>query len=150
LPLRRTRERCGSTPGTSVRSPTRTADPAPRRCRTPGGGTAAAATHPYPARYRRGDGPTRQCAWSTPRTGSVPTVTTAGLRAWVNPARPATVEVITEPARRRAVVVELVIVFTITLGLSGLRSLVSLLDALLRPEPLGEQSVALNTSRATV
>src|SRR5699024_731053 len=125
------------------------ADPAPRRCRTPDGETAAA-THPYPARYRRDDGHTRQCACPTPRTGSVPTVARAGFRGWVNPPRPTTVDVITESARRRAVVIELVIVFTITLGLSGLRSLVSLLDALLRPEPLGEQSVALNTSQATV
>jgi len=77
-------------------------------------------------------------------------VARAGFRGWVNPPRPTTVDVITESARRRAVVIELVIVFTITLGLSGLRSLVSLLDALLRPEPLGEQSVALNTSQATV
>lgn len=45
---------------------------------------------------------------------------------------------------------ELVIVFTITLGLSGLRSLVSLVDALLRPDSLSEQSVALNSSQADV
>src|SRR5699024_3613844 len=110
----------------------------------------AAATDPYPARYRCVDGLTRLFAWSPRRTGIVQTAPEARLRAWVNAALSATVEVITEPARRRAVVVELVIVFTITLGLSGLRSLVSLLDALLRPEPLGEQSVALNTSQASV
>lgn len=40
------------------------------------------------------------------------------------------------------------IVFTITLGMSGLRSLLSLLDALLRPESLDQQAVAINTSRA--
>lgn len=48
------------------------------------------------------------------------------------------------------VVVELVIVFTVTLGLSGLRSLVSLLDSLLRPEPLADQQVALNVPQADV
>lgn len=46
-------------------------------------------------------------------------------------------------------VVELALVFSMTLGLSGLRSLLSLLDALLRPEPLNEQAVALNASRST-
>jgi len=81
-------------------------------------------------------------------TGSVSIVTRGVLRTWVNPPRPATTETITEPARRRAVVFELVVVFTITLGLSGLRSLVSLLDALLRPEPLGDQSVALHSPQA--
>jgi membrane protease YdiL (CAAX protease family) len=45
-------------------------------------------------------------------------------------------------------VIELVLVFSMTLGLSGLRSLLSLLDALLRPEPLSRQAVALNASRA--
>ncbi|HEY8373013.1 MAG TPA: type II CAAX endopeptidase family protein [Pseudonocardiaceae bacterium] len=49
---------------------------------------------------------------------------------------------------RRTVVVELAIVFGATLGLSGLRSLLSLLDSLLRPEPLNEQSVAINAPRA--
>ncbi|MPZ80761.1 MAG: CPBP family intramembrane metalloprotease [Actinophytocola sp.] len=48
------------------------------------------------------------------------------------------------------IVVELVIVFTVTLGLSGLRSLVSLLDSLLRPEPLADQQVALNVPQADV
>ena len=46
------------------------------------------------------------------------------------------------------VIVEVVIVFTITLGLSGAYSLVSLLDSLLRTEALADQSVALNTQEA--
>ncbi|GAB3438639.1 CPBP family intramembrane metalloprotease [Actinophytocola sediminis] len=54
----------------------------------------------------------------------------------------------TDPGERRAIVVELVIVFTITLGMSGLRSLLSLLDALLRPESLGDQQVAINVRQA--
>jgi membrane protease YdiL (CAAX protease family) len=47
------------------------------------------------------------------------------------------------------VVVEIVIVLSITLGLSGLRSLLSLLDSLLREEALADQAVALNVSQAT-
>nr|WP_084643511.1 type II CAAX endopeptidase family protein [Actinoalloteichus hymeniacidonis] len=57
---------------------------------------------------------------------------------------------ITDPGERRAIVIELVIVFTTTLGLSGLRSLLSLLDRLLRPEPLNEQSVAINVPQAAL
>lgn len=68
-------------------------------------------------------------------------------RSWLNPQRPDQPATIIDPGERRAVVVELALVFSMTLGLSGLRSLLSLLDALLRPEPLGEQSVALNVSR---
>jgi membrane protease YdiL (CAAX protease family) len=49
---------------------------------------------------------------------------------------------------RRTITTELVIVFTITLGLSGLRSLLSLVNALLEPRPLAEQQVALNVSRS--
>lgn len=56
----------------------------------------------------------------------------------------------TDPGERRAIVVELVIVFTVTLGMSGARSLLSLLDALLAPEPLNEQQVAINVRQAEV
>nr|WP_253780861.1 type II CAAX endopeptidase family protein [Goodfellowiella coeruleoviolacea] len=55
-----------------------------------------------------------------------------------------------DPTQRRGYVVELVVVFTVTLGLSGLRSLLSLLDSLLRPEPLNQQSVAINVPQAEV
>lgn len=47
------------------------------------------------------------------------------------------------------VVVEIVIVFAVTLGMSGLRSLLSLVDSLLRTEALADQKVALNVSQAT-
>jgi membrane protease YdiL (CAAX protease family) len=57
---------------------------------------------------------------------------------------------ITDPQQRRAIVIELVIVFTVTLGLAGLRSLLSLVDSLLRPEPLSQQAVALNVPQATL
>jgi membrane protease YdiL (CAAX protease family) len=58
--------------------------------------------------------------------------------------------VITDPAQRRAIVIELLIVFTVTLGLAALRSLLSLVDSLLRPERLADQAVALNVPQATL
>lgn len=67
------------------------------------------------------------------------------IRTWLNPPRPETPPV----DNRRMLVVEIVIVFSITLGLSGLRSLLSLLDSLLREEALADQAVALNVSQAT-
>lgn len=70
------------------------------------------------------------------------------LRAWLAPGR--RTEPVTDPGERRAIVVELALVFTVTLGLSGLRSLLSLLDALLRPEPLADQQVAINVRQAQV
>lgn len=45
--------------------------------------------------------------------------------------------------------VEVVIVFTITLGFAGLRSLLSLIDSLLRTTSLSDQSVAINAPQAT-
>ncbi|GAA0508745.1 CAAX amino protease [Saccharopolyspora subtropica] len=70
------------------------------------------------------------------------------LRAWLSPARPGEPAAITDPGERRAILVELLLVFTVTLGLSGLQSLLSLLDALLRPEPLADQHVAINAPQA--
>lgn len=70
------------------------------------------------------------------------------LRNWLLPPRPDEPGRIEDPRERRAIIVELVIVFAITLGMAGLESLLSLLDALLRPESLSEQSVAINRPRA--
>jgi len=56
--------------------------------------------------------------------------------------------VITDPGVRRLVVTEILVVLTVTLGLSALRSALSLLDALLRPVPLSQQQVALNAPAA--
>jgi membrane protease YdiL (CAAX protease family) len=67
-------------------------------------------------------------------------------RAWLVPERRA--QPITDPGERRAVVLEVLIVFTVTLGLSGLRSLLSLIDSLLQPEPLSQQQVAINVPQA--
>jgi membrane protease YdiL (CAAX protease family) len=63
---------------------------------------------------------------------------------WLSPPRPQTPPV----ENRRMVIVEVVIVFTITLGLSGAYSLLDLLDSLLREEALADQKVALNTQQA--
>ena len=51
---------------------------------------------------------------------------------------------ITDPAQRRALIVEITLVLAVTLGLAGLRSLLALLDALLAAESLADQSVAIN------
>lgn len=66
------------------------------------------------------------------------------VRGWLVPARPADPAVVTDPGQRRLLIVEMVLVLAVTLGLSGLRSLLALLDALLAPEPLRDQSVAIN------
>jgi membrane protease YdiL (CAAX protease family) len=70
------------------------------------------------------------------------------VRTIFAPARPAEPLVVTDPAERRALGIEVFLVFALTLGLSGVRSLLSLLDSLLQPEPLSDQTVALNVSRA--
>ncbi|WP_308258991.1 CPBP family intramembrane glutamic endopeptidase [Pseudonocardia sp. H11422] len=70
-----------------------------------------------------------------------------GLRRWLAP-RPVAVPVILDPAQRRLVVLEILIVLTVTVGLSAVRSALSLLDALLSPVPLNEQQVALNAPAA--
>ncbi len=55
---------------------------------------------------------------------------------------------LTDRAERRAVIVEIALVLTVTLGLSALRSLLSLIDAVLAPDPLDEQPVAINAPGA--
>jgi len=70
------------------------------------------------------------------------------MSRWLAPERPTTVSVITDPAERRLVGTEILVVLTVTLGLSALRSALSLLNALLQTTPLNEQQVALNAPRA--
>ncbi len=67
-------------------------------------------------------------------------------RAWLRPDRPG-VDVV-EPRERRALYWEIALVLLVTLGMSGLRSLVSLLDSLAAPTPLAQQSVAINVPQA--
>src|SRR3569833_2556567 len=69
-------------------------------------------------------------------------------RSWLAPARPEFPGAIEDPVERRAIKVELLIVFGITLGLSGVRSLLSLVDSLLQPTPLAQQQVQLNVPQA--
>jgi hypothetical protein len=49
---------------------------------------------------------------------------------------------------RRLVGTEILVVLTVTLGLSAMRSALSLINALLQPVPLNEQQVALNAPAA--
>src|SRR3954453_13814654 len=70
------------------------------------------------------------------------------MSPWWAPPRPPPVPVITDPAARRLVGTEVLVVLTVTLGLSALRSALSLLDAVLQPVPLNQQEVALNAPQA--
>jgi membrane protease YdiL (CAAX protease family) len=56
--------------------------------------------------------------------------------------------VITDPRTRRMLGTEVLVVLTVTLGLSAVRSALSLVDALLQTVPLNEQQVALNAPAA--
>jgi CAAX amino terminal protease family. len=69
------------------------------------------------------------------------------VRTWLAPPSPLAAP-ITDPRARRLVGTEVLVVLTVTLGLSALRSALSLLDAVLAPVPLGEQQVALNAPAA--
>jgi membrane protease YdiL (CAAX protease family) len=68
------------------------------------------------------------------------------LRPWLQPTRPAHPEVITDPRDRRAVGIEITIVLVLTFGLSGARSLLSLIETALSPAGIGGSAVALNSS----
>ncbi len=70
-----------------------------------------------------------------------------GVRSWLRPP-PGPAHTVDDPAERRLIVTEVLVVFSVTLGLSALRSLLRLLDSLVRPEPLSEQQVALNAPQA--
>jgi membrane protease YdiL (CAAX protease family) len=69
------------------------------------------------------------------------------VRAWIAPPPPGTAR-LTDPRTRRLAGVEVLVVLTVTLGLSAVRSGLALLDALLQPVPLNEQQVALNAPAA--
>ncbi|MGH3614367.1 MAG: CPBP family intramembrane glutamic endopeptidase [Pseudonocardia sp.] len=72
-----------------------------------------------------------------------------GPRTWLRPP-PTAVVVIDDPRERRLVVTEVLVVLTVTLGLSALRSGLSLIDAVLAPVPLAAQQVALNAPAARI
>ncbi|MDQ3886905.1 MAG: CPBP family intramembrane metalloprotease [Actinomycetota bacterium] len=67
-----------------------------------------------------------------------------GLHGWLVPPRPAEPAVLTDATERRAAGIELLLVFAITLGLSGVRSLLMLIDALLAAAPLAAQTAVIN------
>lgn len=71
-------------------------------------------------------------------------------RSWLAPARPEFPVTVEDPRERKAVKLELLIVFGITLGLSGVSSLLSLVDSLLKPIPLAQQPAKLNVPQATL
>ncbi|HEX4358703.1 MAG TPA: CPBP family intramembrane glutamic endopeptidase [Pseudonocardia sp.] len=71
---------------------------------------------------------------------------TGGLRGWLTPSWPSEQEPLGQPDRR-LVGTELWVVFAITLGLSGVRSALSLLQSALRG-PLADQKVTLNAPAA--
>ncbi|HVW40419.1 MAG TPA: CPBP family intramembrane glutamic endopeptidase [Amycolatopsis sp.] len=73
---------------------------------------------------------------------------TSLARDWLRPERPDLPEPVIGDEERRRIKIEIWIVFGITLGLAGARSLVSLLDSLLKPQPLSDQHVALNVPQA--
>jgi membrane protease YdiL (CAAX protease family) len=69
-------------------------------------------------------------------------------RAWLAPPRPEHPAELTDPRERRLAGLEVWLVFGLTLGLSGLRSALSLVQSLLRTLPLSRQHVALNAPAA--
>lgn len=73
---------------------------------------------------------------------------TGGVRDWVRPPRPEPPDPAPAPRERRLVRLEVWLVFGITVGLSGLRSALSLLQSLLITTPLSRQHVALNAPAA--
>ncbi len=71
------------------------------------------------------------------------------VRAWIAPPPPG-IAPLTDPRERRIVGTEVLVVLTVTLGLSAVRSALALLDAVMQPVPLNEQQVALNAPAAQV
>ena len=78
-------------------------------------------------------------------TADVPagTGSRARLAAWLRPPRPD--GPVATGREGRLLRTELIVVFAVTLGLSGVRSLVSLLDVLAAPVPLDQRRVAIDT-----
>jgi len=87
------------------------------------------------------DQSTRVTSAAVPRSPAV--------RSWITPPPPGIVP-LTDPGARRLVGTEVLVVLTVTLGLSAVRSGLTLLNAVMRPVPLNEQQVALNAPAAEV
>ena len=73
----------------------------------------------------------------------------AVIGSWLAPARPEFPPLADGP-ERRMLRIELVILLTVTFGIQGIRSLLELIDDLMSPVALGDQSVAINQPQASV
>ncbi|MQA60200.1 MAG: CPBP family intramembrane metalloprotease [Actinophytocola sp.] len=71
-------------------------------------------------------------------------------RGWLRPSRPGTPAAVEDPRERRAIKLELIIVFTVTLGYSAAFSLLSFVESLLREARLADQQVALHRPQASI
>ncbi|WP_226369829.1 CPBP family intramembrane glutamic endopeptidase [Pseudonocardia oceani] len=71
------------------------------------------------------------------------------VRDWFLPP-PSATRVVVDPRHRRLILTELLVVLTVTTGLSALRSALNLVDAVLSPTPLAQQQVVLNAPAADV
>ncbi|AYJ47441.1 CPBP family intramembrane glutamic endopeptidase [Rhodococcus sp. P1Y] len=71
------------------------------------------------------------------------------LKSWINPPKPETSPPL-EPGERRAIKIEIAIVLLVTFGLSGLSSILSLVEDALLAGSLSDQTVALNTSSSSL
>src|SRR5918999_3085977 len=85
----------------------------------------------------------------TRRVASAAVARSTAVRDWLTPQPPGTAP-LTDPRTRRLVGLEVLVVLTVTLGLSAVRSGLSLLNAVMQPVPLNEQQVALNAPAADV
>lgn len=72
------------------------------------------------------------------------------LRGWLRPARPDAPATVEDPLQRRAIKLELIIVFTVTLGYSAAFSLLSFVESLLREARLADQQIALHRPQASI
>ncbi|KOS55394.1 CPBP family intramembrane glutamic endopeptidase [Rhodococcus rhodochrous] len=70
------------------------------------------------------------------------------IRTWLTPPPRRPAEPL-DPSDRRALWIEITIVLLVTFGLSGLSSMLSLLESALAPAPLSDQTVALNVPRSS-
>jgi membrane protease YdiL (CAAX protease family) len=86
---------------------------------------------------------------TTRRVTSATVTRSTALRGWIAPPPPGT-SPLTDPRTRRIVGLEVLVVLTVTLGLSAVRSGLALLDAVMQPVPLNQQQVALNAPAAEV
>lgn len=71
------------------------------------------------------------------------------LKGWINPPKQHTGPPL-EPGERRTIKIEIAIVLLVTFGLSGLSSILSLVEDALLAGSLSEQTVALNTSSSSL